>query len=80
MAVRTQWGAMGLGAGVVMTRGRAPQNGCTPLYAAAQNGHEEAVHFLVEAGADLTAKSNVSGWRLGGKRQEVGERRDYGER
>ena len=35
------------------------QNGCTPLYFAAQKGHLEAVRILIEAKADIDAKSTV---------------------
>ena len=36
-------------------------NGTTPLYAAAQGGHEAVCHLLVEKGADLNAKFKVRG-------------------
>ena len=41
--------------GRVLTRGRAPQNGRTPLFAAAQEGHLEVVEALEKAGADKDA-------------------------
>ena len=62
-----------------MTRGRAPQDGETPLYAAARQGHDAVVLFLVEKGADVTAKDRVSERRVGGERKGVGERRGFGE-
>ena len=36
------------------------QNGETPLICAADNGHSEAVKLLLEAGALIEAKDNVS--------------------
>ena len=38
----------------------SPQNGETPLYAAAARGRDQAARALVEAGADITAKCRVS--------------------
>ena len=38
------------------------QNGETPLICAADNGHSEAVKLLLEAGALIEAKDNVSKW------------------
>ena len=43
----------------MLTWGRAPQDGCTPLYAAAQKGHEKVVQLLVKAGADKDAPMEV---------------------
>ena len=37
------------------------QNGATPLYVAAQNGHVEAVRELVKAGAKIEAAMTVGG-------------------
>ena len=49
--------------GGLLTRGCAPQDGCTPLYAAAENGHQEVVQLLVQADADKNAPDNVrEGW------------------
>jgi hypothetical protein len=59
--------------GRVLTRGCTPQDGVTPLLVAAANGHLPVVRFLVEKGADITAKTNVSGMRVGGERQWIGE-------
>ena len=36
----------------MLTRWRAPQNGRTPLYAAAAAGHKHVVNALVKADAD----------------------------
>ena len=36
------------------------QNGETPLIFAAFNGHADNVKLLIEAGADIEAKNNVS--------------------
>ena len=46
--------------GRVLTRRRAPQDGCTPLHAAAARGHLAVVQVLVDAGADTDAKNVVS--------------------
>ena len=46
--------------GRVLTRGCAPQNACTPLHRAAEEGHPESVTLLLEAGADVTATEQVS--------------------
>jgi len=45
--------------GQVLTRGRAPQNGGTPLFMAAQNGHVAVVELLVAKGADMDAANKV---------------------
>ena len=54
--------------GGLLTRGCAPQNGCTPLYVAAVKGHQEVVQLLVQAGANKDAPDKVAegrGWVLG---------------
>jgi len=45
--------------GRVLTRMRAPQDGGTPLYLAAQNGHVAVVELLVAKGADKDAPATV---------------------
>lgn len=35
------------------------QDGCTPLYAVAQNGHTEVVEMLIKSGAAVNATSEV---------------------
>ena len=51
---------------LLLTRQRALlQDGETPLHSAAAAGHEGAIGVLLEAGADLQAKDNVSGDREG---------------
>ena len=65
------WGVRGLGllvrpwptmgcAGVGGMRVWALQDGWTALIVAAQNGHLEAMELLLDRGADLEAKSEVS--------------------
>ena len=49
----------------MLTRGRAPQNGATPLYAAACNGHLEVVQALAEAGVAMNAPTKVREGRGG---------------
>ena len=65
--------------GGLLTRERAPQNGVTPLYAAAHNGHDKVVRFLLEEGVDVTAKTKVSERTVGGERKGAGERISSGE-
>ena len=45
--------------GRLLTRGRAPQRGATPLYAAAQGGHLGVVKLLVQADANMDASNEV---------------------
>ena len=45
--------------GRLLTRGRAPQTGNTPLLAAALKGHLEVVQFLVQKEADTEASDKV---------------------
>ena len=45
----------------MLTRRCAPQNGRTPLFGAAQNGHDKVVQLLVKAGADKDASDEVKG-------------------
>ena len=51
--------------GGFLTRGRAPQDGFTPLYVAAHLGHLEQVQALEKAGADKDAPANVREGRGG---------------
>ena len=56
-----------------VTRVDVAQDGATPLYVAAQNGHEGCAKLLLEAKAAVDAATNVSGrcsatvaeWRVG---------------
>jgi hypothetical protein len=45
--------------GGLLTRGRAPQRGATPLFAAACEGDQEVVQLLVQAGANKDAPMKV---------------------
>jgi len=45
--------------GGLLTRGSAPQDGVTPLWAAAFQGHDAVVQFLVQENADKDAPSKV---------------------
>ena len=62
-----------------MTRGCAPQDGHTPLHAAAFMGRDAVVRVLVEEGADVTAKNKVRERRVGGDGHMLGERRGFSE-
>ena len=42
-----------------LTRGRAPQDGGTPLFMAAHQGHVAVVELLVAKGADMDAANKV---------------------
>ena len=53
--------------GRILIRGVAPQNGYTPLHAAAMGVHLEVARVLLDAGADITAEDNVSQRRVGGE-------------
>ena len=46
-----------------MTRGDAPQDGHTPLFIAAREGHLEVAQILLDAGANKQAKVKVRGGR-----------------
>jgi hypothetical protein len=65
--------------GCALTRGRAPQNGYTPLHGAAVTAYLEVARALLEARADITAKDDVSEGGLGGEGQWIRESRDFGE-
>ena len=51
--------------GGLLTRGRAPQRGATPLFAAACEGTQEVVQLLVQADADKDAPNIVREGRGG---------------
>ena len=58
----------------LLTRGRAPQSGATPLYIAAHQGHQEVVQLLVKEGADKDAPREVTrggAWMLGAQTAHV---------
>ena len=58
----------------------APQNGLTPLLVAAGVGDLNVVRSLMEAGADITAKTEkVSGRSVGDGGLGTRSRRDFGE-
>ena len=56
----------------MLTQGGATQDGCTPLFAAAQMGKEVVVRGLLDAGANREAMGKVRAKR-GGERGGVGE-------
>ena len=51
--------------GRILTRGRAPQDGYTPLHGATINGHFAVVQLLVAKGADKDAPDKVRDVREG---------------
>ena len=64
LMLSSQWGARGCGPGggrrgQFLTRGRAPQRGITPLWAAAHMGNLEVVQVLVQADANKEAPDQV---------------------
>ena len=48
----------------VLTRGRAPQDGNTPLHIAVHEGKEDSVRYLLHTRADVNANNNVSRGRF----------------
>ena len=49
----------------VLTQGRAPQDGHTPLWMASLHGNVVAARLLLEAGANTEAKDTVGARRAG---------------
>jgi len=47
----------------MLTRGRAPQDGNTPLHIVVHEGKEDSVRYLLHTRADVNAKNNVRGGR-----------------
>ena len=63
----------------MLTGGFAPQSGFTPLHISARKGHLEVARLLLEAGADITAQTLVSGRIVGDGWLGVRMRRGFGE-
>ena len=49
----------------MLTWGCVPQNGCTPLYFTAQNGHDAVVQILCREGVDKNTPNTVREGRGG---------------
>jgi len=69
LIARPAWSHRAGRTGWALTRGRAPQEGWTPLHFAAGSGHPEMARALLDARADITAKIYVSegGWAVKGR-------------
>ena len=65
--------------GRILMRGRASQIGHTPLHGASMGDHLEVARVLLVAGADITAKDNVSERRVRREGQRIRERIEFGE-
>ena len=62
---RTGWGLCGVHGPDADAGLRAPQNGCTPVYFAAQNWHDAVVQTLCREGADKNTPEKVWQGRAG---------------
>jgi len=73
------WAGPGWGRrGRMLTLGCASQYGRMPLFVATKLGFLDIGRVLLEAGADITAKDNVSERRVGGEGQRIRASRDLG--
>jgi len=60
-------------------RGRASQIGRTPMHSASMRDHLEVARVLLVAGADITAKDNVSERGVGREGLRIRESIQFGE-